>query len=116
MSALLDEIIAARKSKAIEYEEYLKRIAELIATAQAGQDGERPSTIKTDGQRALYNNLAKDAELTVKIDEAIKTVRQAGWRGVHAREQMVKAAIYKIVNDEAETERIFSIIYHQREY
>jgi type I restriction enzyme, R subunit len=116
MSALLDEIIAARKSKAIEYEEYLKRIAELIATAQAGQDGERPSSIKTDGQRALYNNLAKDAELTVKIDEAIKTVRQAGWRGVHAREQMVKAAIYKIVNDEAETERIFNIIYHQREY
>ncbi len=29
MSALLDEIIAARKAKAIEYEEYLKRIATL---------------------------------------------------------------------------------------
>ena len=29
MSALLDEIIAARKAKAIEYEEYLKRIAAL---------------------------------------------------------------------------------------
>ena len=29
MSALLDEIIAARKAKAIEYEEYLKRIADL---------------------------------------------------------------------------------------
>jgi len=28
MSALLDEIIAARKAKAIDYEGYLKRIAE----------------------------------------------------------------------------------------
>ena len=29
MSALLDEIIAARRAKAIAYEEYLQRIAEL---------------------------------------------------------------------------------------
>jgi type I restriction enzyme, R subunit len=29
MSALLDEIIAMRKANAIEYEDYLKRIAEL---------------------------------------------------------------------------------------
>ena len=36
MSALLDEIIAARKAKAIEYEEYLKRIAELAKKVQAG--------------------------------------------------------------------------------
>jgi type I restriction enzyme R subunit len=31
MSTLLDEIIAARKAKAIEYEEYLKRIADLVS-------------------------------------------------------------------------------------
>ena len=37
MSALLDEIIAARKAKAIDYEEYLKRIAELAKRVEAGQ-------------------------------------------------------------------------------
>ncbi len=37
MSALLDEIIRLRKEKAIEYEEYLKRIAELAKQVQAGQ-------------------------------------------------------------------------------
>jgi type I restriction enzyme R subunit len=36
MSALLDEIIQARKSKALEYEAYLKRIAELAMRVQAG--------------------------------------------------------------------------------
>ena len=36
MSALLDEIIAARKAKAIEYEEYLQRIAELAKRVEAG--------------------------------------------------------------------------------
>ena len=36
MSALLDEIIVARKAKAIEYEEYLRRIAELAKRVEAG--------------------------------------------------------------------------------
>ena len=42
MSALLDEIIAARKAKAIEYEDYLKRIAELARRVEAGQAEETP--------------------------------------------------------------------------
>ena len=36
MSALLDEIIAARKSKALEYEKYLQEIAELAKKVQIG--------------------------------------------------------------------------------
>ena len=42
MSALLDEIIAARKAKAIEYEEYLKQIAELAKKVAAGKSDETP--------------------------------------------------------------------------
>ncbi len=57
MSALLDEIIAARKAKAIEYEEYLKRIAELAKKVEAGQAEETPEKLDTPGKRALYNNL-----------------------------------------------------------
>ena len=116
MSKLLDEIIDVRKAKALSYEEYLKRIAKLVDTVRAGQEGDRPASIKTEGQRALYNNLAKDADLATRIDAKIKQVRPADWRGVHAREQEIKRAIYEIVKDEAETERIFAIIYHQREY
>ena len=116
MSKLLDEIIHARKAKALAYEEYLKQIAQLVDTVRVGHDGTQPSTIRTEGQRALYNNLAKDADLAARIDEKIKRVRPADWRGVHAREQEIKRAIYEIVKDEAETERLFAIIYHQKEY
>src|SRR5207249_9385671 len=42
MSGLLDEIIAARKAKAMEYEDYLKRIAELARRVEAGQAEETP--------------------------------------------------------------------------
>ena len=57
MSALLDEIIAARKAKAIEYEEYLKRIAELAKRVEAGHADDTPEKLNTPGKRALYNNL-----------------------------------------------------------
>ena len=49
MSALLDEIIEARKAKAIEYEEYLKRIAELAKKVEAGQSEDTPPQLNTPG-------------------------------------------------------------------
>jgi type I restriction enzyme, R subunit len=116
ISKLLDEIIHARKAKALVYEEYLNKIAQLVDTVRVGHDADQPGAIRTQGQRALYNNLGKDADLAMRIDARVKEARPADWRGFHAREQEVKRAIYEIVKDEAETERIFAIIYHQREY
>jgi len=116
MSALLDEIIAARKAKAIEYEEYLKRIAELAKQVQAGQAQGTPETLDTPGKRALYNNLSQDEALALRIDERVKQVRHDDWRGVQPREQVIKQALYDILHARDEVERIFPIIQAQREY
>jgi type I restriction enzyme R subunit len=116
MSALLDEIIAARKAKAIEYEEYLQRIAVLAAKVQAGIAEETPENLNTPGKRALWNNLGENEELALKIDASVRHVRPDGWRGVQAREQVIKNAIYEVVQDQAEVERIFLIIKAQGEY
>jgi type I restriction enzyme R subunit len=116
MSALLDEIIAARKANAIQYEEYLKRVAELAKRVEAGQAEETPKTLNTPGRRALYNNLNHDEGLALKLDEAVRTARPDGWRGVQAREQVVKKALYDVLQDVSEVERIFLIIKAQREY
>ena len=116
MSTLLDEIIATRKAKAVEYEEYLKRIAELAKTVEAGQAEETPKALNTPGKRALYNNLSQNEELALKIDLAIRNVRPDGWRGVQAREQVIKAALYDALRDVTEVERIFLIIKAHSEY
>ena len=116
MSKLLDEIIAARKSKAIEYEEYLKRIAELAKRVDVGQAEGTPETLDTPGKRALFNNLSKNEDLALRIDDAVKKVRPDSWRGVQAREQVVKAALYGVLQDVAEVERVFLIIKAQAEY
>ena len=140
MSALLDEIIAARKAKAIEYEEYLKRVAELAKRVEAGQADDTPVQLNTPGRRALYNLLRQGASgagvlhvaqsaahydvagtddmlaLALKIDEAVKHTRPDGWRGVQAKENVIKAALYGILRDVDEVERIFLIIRQQKEY
>ncbi len=112
----MDEIIAARKAKAIEYEQYLKRIAELSKKVEAGQSEETPERLNTPGKRALWNNLGQDETLALKIDAAVREVRPDGWRGVSPREQTIKAALYDILQDVGEVERIFLVIKAQREY
>ncbi|MGB3906953.1 MAG: HsdR family type I site-specific deoxyribonuclease [Methanomethylovorans sp.] len=138
MSALLDEIIAARKARAIEYEEYLKRIADLVKQVDAGHADDTPEALRTSpALRALYNNLQSSTintgtiaennsgymtsndpvlNLAVKIDETVRQVRPDGWRGVEFRERVIKQALFGILKDEDEVERIFPIIKAQKEY
>jgi type I restriction enzyme R subunit len=116
MSSLLDEVIKARKEKALNYEQYLKKIADLVSKVQSGTGEDTPASLDTAGKRALFNNLGKDETLALKIDKIVKEVRPDDWRGVQARENEIKRAIYGIVNDTNEVERIFTIIKAQREY
>lgn len=138
MSALLDEIIAARKAKAIEYEAYLTRIAALAKKVEAGQAEGTPEQLNTPGRRALYNNLKQRTErthgadevpavheataqedaltLAIKIDETVKRIRPDGWRGIEPRERVIKQALYNVLPDVAEVERLFLIIHNQKEY
>jgi type I restriction enzyme R subunit len=141
MSALLDEIIAARKAKAIAYEAYLQRIAALAQQVQAGQADDTPEALKqSPALRALYNNLKQpDAKpegpegvaeghamysvpsdpmlhLALHIDATVKQVRPDDWRSVEPRERVIKQALFGILQDVAEVERIFVIIKAQKEY
>jgi type I restriction enzyme R subunit len=116
MSTLLDEIIAARKAKALEYEAYLKQIAELAARVQAGQAEDTPKTLNTPGRRALYNNLNQNEALALKIDDAVKQASPDGWRDVQAREQVVKGALYGVLQDVDQVEYVFPIIKQHPEY
>ncbi len=116
MSKLLEEIIADLRARRTEYSEYLKRIADLAKLVQAGLADDTPEQLDTPGRRALYNNLSRDEALAIRVDEAVKRARPDGWRGIQAREQVIKAALYEVLRDEAEVERIFPIVKQQKEY
>ena len=59
MSALLDEIIRLRKSKAIEYEEYLERIADLATQVQAGKADDTPAAAEHAGPAGAVQQPAR---------------------------------------------------------
>jgi len=131
MSKLLDEIIKKRKEKAIEYEAYLQEIADLANKVSTGQTEDTPEELNSQGKKALFNNLVdelpgnaiadadpqkKALELTLEIDKAIINVRSDNWRGNHAKEQLIKSALYEVLKDAVTLERIYQIIVQQHEY
>lgn len=116
MSNLLKEIIKERNEKAINYEKYLSKIAALINMVNVGRDQELPTEIRTNAQRALYNNLNKDLDLAIRIDEKILEVKPDDFRGNEQKERVIKGAIYGIVKDVIEVERIYGIVKQQRDY
>ena len=116
MSKLLSEIIRERKANAVSYEEYLKKIAELAKRVKNLTHDDLPAGIKTNAQRALYNNLGKNEELAILVDAAVYSSRCADWRGNIPSENLIKQAIYKELKDKSEVERIFQIIKQQNEY
>ncbi|MFN7233360.1 MAG: type I restriction endonuclease subunit R [Cyclobacteriaceae bacterium] len=116
MSKLLKEIIAQRKADALSYEEYLKKIAELLKKTERGTREDTPEIIKTPAQKVLYNNVGNNAELAIQLHEKIMEVKPDGWKGNEPKERVIKAGLYEILKDEAEVERLFDIIKKQPEY
>ncbi len=98
------------------------------------------NNVRSKIMRALYNNLQKllpqsptvgvwqqpasvgnvpydhALELAMRVDAAIKTNRPDGWRGVLAREQIIRRAIFDAVQNFDLVEPIFLIIVQQGEY
>ncbi|ALG66637.1 type I restriction endonuclease subunit R [Beggiatoa leptomitoformis] len=116
MSLLLAEIILQRKQKAIDYQRYLQEMANLANQVSSGTMNNMPPLLNTQAKRALYNNLGQNEALALQIDTAILESKSDGWRGNQAKENGIKRAIYKILNDLKEVERIFAIIEQQRDY
>lgn len=117
MSALLNAVIKERKDNAISYEEYLKKIAELAKNVQQGKSNSTPASLNTPAKRALFNNLHMNEELALSVHCAIMEHKPDGWRGDNnAKREVIKSAIYDVLKDKDEVERIFEIVKQQNEY
>lgn len=125
MSALLAEIVADLRDLRITYEVYLQRIAVLVCSVQSGMTDDTSQKLNTAGKRALYSNLKTSGQkrsdqelldLALRLDASIKKHRPNAWRGVKAKEQIVKQAMFRELLDEPEVERLFRIVFNQTEY
>ena len=117
MSSLLDELIQQRKEQAIEYEEYLQEIARLCQQVTHPEgSSDYPASLDTSAKRALYDNLDRDEQREIALDNAIRSTKKDNWRGSKIKQREVKNAIKKHLDNADEVNKIFEIVKEQKEY
>ena len=118
MSELLDALIKQRRQEALNYEEYLSKIVELTKKAKnPATGGSYPGALNTPAKRALYDNLGKNEELALAVDNAVRETSQDDWRGNPFKLKKVKYAIKRALKKrEDEAEQVLELVKNQNEY
>ncbi len=123
MSELLDALIEQRRKQALEYREYLRKIIDLTRqTARRGEQSAYPPDIDTPARQALYDNLDRDSTLTARLDDKIRSVKKADWRGNRFKEREVRNAIEYVLETEGreaatpDVETVFELVKNQNDY
>ena len=125
LSKMLEEIILKRKADILSYEEYLKQVVELAKIVEKPEASDMyPDEVKSSlGRMAIYDLVENDAELAVKLDEAIKNVSQPDWKENMQKQRKIKNAIYDVLQEACdsdvlvhETEEIYNLIEKIEEY
>ncbi|MBD3617466.1 MAG: HsdR family type I site-specific deoxyribonuclease [Gracilimonas sp.] len=117
MSELLEELIEQRKKAASEYAKYLEKLAELARKVKRVEGQDRyPAKVQSNGQKALYDNLDNNEELTLTIDETIKYTAKDGWRENKIKERQVENAVKRHLPDGVNLSLVMEVVKNQREY
>lgn len=112
MSDLLTELIKARKNNALNYKAYLERVVELSKKVkQPGSQSSYPASMSSPGRRSLFDNLNRQEDVALKVDQAIIEIKKSGWRGNKFKEKEIRFAIKSVLGaDDALVEAIFEIV------
>ena len=139
MSQLLDALILQRKQESIDYKEYLAKVVDLAKKASKPETGSSyPLSINSVALRSLYDNLEGSPVLEVReppasygnepaggskeakaltLNQAIRRVRKADWRGNKFKEREVRNAIKSVLGEDANlVDIMFEIVKAQSEY
>lgn len=121
MSVLLDEIIKLRNSETLDYQKYLQRIIALSTQVKKPETTTYPSAINTNAKRALFDNLDKNEDLAVALDEKVRGTKKPGFRQHKQKSRAVRISIQEVlakfgITDEEEIHRIFDLVKNQEEY
>jgi type I restriction enzyme R subunit len=120
MSELLNAILQERRDNVSDYEEFLRKMAELARKVAAKHSsGHYPASIINRPQRAFHDNLGRYAGLAVDVDGAIRRVKEAHWRGNNLKEKRVRREIARTLDlpmDDEQVSVIFEIALAQDDY
>lgn len=118
MSEVLEQLIEERRKGVIDYKKLLERYIELTRNVTTPETNNRyPESVRgSAAMQALYDNCGENEELAIRLHQAVIKSKQDGFRNNTVKGNKIKNAIYAILKDEDEVERIFNIIVMQEEY
>lgn len=71
---------------------------------------------KSKALMAIYDNTGEDEKLALRIHKAVKKQALSGFRDNQVVVRRIKKALFEILGDDSEVERIYKIIEKQEEY
>ncbi|MDR2597416.1 MAG: type I restriction endonuclease subunit R [Treponema sp.] len=118
MSAILDELIKLRREGAAEYESFLEKCIDLVKKTENPETySSYPENIRHScALRAFYDNCGENEDLAITLDQAVRENMLDGFRHNEFKERRIKRALFTILKDHDEVDRIFNIIVEQKEY
>jgi len=118
MSAILDELVRLRREGAAEYESFLEKYIDLVKKTENPETySDYPENIRHScALRALFDNCGENEDLAIALDQAVRETKQDGFRHNMFKERKIKQALFAILNDHNEVDRVFNIVVEQKEY
>lgn len=114
-SERINRILEEYQQEKLEYKELLKAIKKLAADIKSQRAAD--PRIDSEGKKALYDNLGKDVELALKMNEIIIANAASGFRTIDIRKKKLLRAIEKGLEGTAfNAEIVLNIVIHNPEY
>ena len=116
--SILDKLIQDRQHGVLSYKELLDEYIKLAKNVEHPEQNEDyPESVRhSKAMQALYDNVGGDEALANKLHQAVMDSKMSGFRGDSIKERRIKRALFAILNDDAEVERLYKIIEKQEEY
>ena len=122
MSDLLNQLLQEQKDGKLQYKQLIENFIDKLQEARSSVKAKYPSAIDTKGKQALYDNLNKDEELTLKIHDIIKTNARDGFRDTDSSGVRKMKALRRAVEgvlqgvEQKKIDDIMQLIVAQQEY
>lgn len=114
-SERLNRLLEDYQQEKLEYKNLLKEIRNLANDIKSGETVD--PRINTNGKKALYDNLGKNVDLALNMNEVIITNAAHGFRTNEIRKRKLYLAIEKALEGtKFDAEAILSIVIHNPEY
>ena len=112
MSEILDKLTEERKQGILNCAEMLEKYMKLIKDVDCSEDNDKysKSIRKNKALMAIYDNTGQDEKLALRIHKTVKKHALSGFRDNQVIVMRIKRALFGILGDDSEVERIYKII------